>query len=64
MFKISFYMQLIWQLSTIQQKKITVPERYATFSFKIGKTSIAFISSFLRNPEKHQYEVISQKFRE
>ncbi len=28
------------------------PDKKATFSFRMGKTSIAFISSFLRNPEK------------
>lgn len=48
----------------ILQDKITVPERYATFSFKIGNTSIAFISSFLRNPEKKKEKMISQKFRQ
>lgn len=29
-----------------------VPDKKATFSFRMGKTSIAFISSFRRNPEK------------
>lgn len=53
LFKISFYMLLTTQLGILQEK-ITVPERYATFSFKIGNTSIAFISSFLRNPEKRR----------
>lgn len=54
-FKIPFYMLLTTQLGILQDK-ITVPERYATFSFKIGNTSIAFISSFLRNPEKKKRE--------
>lgn len=48
-------MLLTTQLGILQDK-ITVPERYATFSFKIGNTSIAFISSFLRNPEKKKRE--------
>lgn len=55
-------MLLTTQLGILQEK-ITVPERYATFSFKIGNTSIAFISSFLRNPEKKK-KIISQKYRQ